>query len=257
MRKGFIRVLSVLLILPSLLLGRPATATESEFPDLQTLPPTDLRFDSATIDGTTHRVLRFSNVVWNAGQGPMDLRGVSSTTTKRTKVYQRIYDTSGSYVSQNVGEFTFHPEHNHFHFEGFSDFELWTKGTWDTWLASDRPQGTPYKVSPKNTSCVMDTYMVRRLTNTQSDPAYDSICGTSRQGLSVGWGDLYATPCTANGSTWGRTRSRITRTSCAPSPTPDNRLYESAAKGVQERESHTADEAVTHFRVSYEPLGDR
>ncbi len=180
----------------------------------------------------------------------MDLRGVSSTTTKRTKVYQRVYDTSGGYVSHNVGEFTFHPEHNHFHFEGFSDFELWTKATWDAWLVSGRTQGTPYKVSPKNTSCVMDTYMVRRLTNTPSDPAYDSICGTSRPDLSVGWGDLYRYTLYGQWIDLGTSQLPDNTYVVRSVADPDNRLYESAAKGVQDRESHAANEAVTYFRVS-------
>lgn len=129
MQRFLLWMLVATLVLPSLLIGKPlpASAAESEYPNLRTLPPTDLRFDSVVIGGTTHHVLRFLNVVWNGGDGALDLRGVSSFVSKRTKVYQSIYDTSGAYMSRNVGEFVFHPEHDHFHFEGFSDFELWTK----------------------------------------------------------------------------------------------------------------------------------
>ncbi|MBA2362209.1 MAG: hypothetical protein H0V86_01610 [Chloroflexia bacterium] len=109
---------------------RQAAASERcrvGIPEPQDVAAADLRFDSVVIGGTTHHVLRFSNVVWNGGDGALDLRGVSSFVSKTTKVYQRIYDTSGAYMSRNVGEFVFHPEHDHFHFEGFSNFELWTK----------------------------------------------------------------------------------------------------------------------------------
>jgi hypothetical protein len=69
-------------------------AATSLYPDLKTLTPTDLRFDTATIDGSTHNVLCLSNTVWNAGEGRMELRATTVKTTagKKTRVRQRIYD---------------------------------------------------------------------------------------------------------------------------------------------------------------------
>src|SRR5438309_6025092 len=41
------------------------------YPDLQTLPPFDIRIQN---DTTTHqKLLRFSNAIANLGEGPMDL----------------------------------------------------------------------------------------------------------------------------------------------------------------------------------------
>ena len=56
--------------------GMPAAgAVTALYPDLKTLPPRDLRFDrtdvSADGSGQIHDVLRFSNTVWNAGEGKL------------------------------------------------------------------------------------------------------------------------------------------------------------------------------------------
>ncbi|MDQ3328105.1 MAG: lysyl oxidase family protein [Chloroflexota bacterium] len=252
MQRFVLRILVATLVLPTLMMAEPlpASAAETEYPNLKTLPPTDLRFDSAVIGGATHQVLRFSNVVWNGGEGELDLHGVSSFVSKTTKVYQRIYDTGGGYVSRNVGEFVFHPEHDHFHFEGFSDFELWTQAGWDAWLASGRTQGRPYKVSAKNTSCVMDTYMVQRLPDTPNNPAYGSVCGTTKQGLSVGWGDLYAYYLYGQWIDLGANRLANNTYVLRSVADPDNRLYESSTKSATSRESATVNEAITYFQVT-------
>jgi hypothetical protein len=89
-----------------------------------------------TIDGRSERVLRFSNTAWNAGPGPLHLCGQTLPGATTTRVYQRIYDepspppncaAGGTYVEHLAGEFVFHPAHNHWHFEDFADYELWTR----------------------------------------------------------------------------------------------------------------------------------
>ena len=89
-------------------------AATSLYPDLKTQKPFDLRFDTATINGTTHKVLRFSNTVWNAGEGRMELRAktVRTTSGKKSRVTQSIYDDAGGYTSKNVGDMIFHAGHN-------------------------------------------------------------------------------------------------------------------------------------------------
>src|SRR3990170_8112899 len=105
------------------LLGSPETtqATSHErYPDLRTLVPKDLRFDTETIDGSLHHVLRLSNTVWNAGEGRLELRGESPPGVTKTRVYQRIYAAAGSLAfEEQVGEFDYHPEHGHWHFGDF------------------------------------------------------------------------------------------------------------------------------------------
>ena len=167
-----------------------ALAATPLYPDLQTRPPADLRFSTATINGTTHKVLRFSNTVWNAGKGPMELRAttVSTSSGKKTRVNQRIYDDAGGYTGKYVGDFVYHASHNHFHFENFADYELWTKADYDRWLSGG--QGQAQRRGTKTTFCLMDTGRVQALPGSPSS-AYYTQCGKTLQGISVGWGDTY------------------------------------------------------------------
>ncbi len=251
-----VRKLSLILAILFLVVGGlpPASVaaqeTTAQYPDLRTLPPTDLRYDTVTIDGAKRQVLRFSNRVWNAGQGPLDLRGISSVYSETTTVYQRVLDSSGALVTQHmVGKFTYHPQHDHWHFGDFSDFELWTKATYDSWLTSGRTKGTPYRRSPKTTSCVMDTNRVQNLPNTPATPAYGTVCGTKTQGLSVGWADLYGYWLYGQWVDLGTSRLANGQYVLRSAADPLNRLYESADKADARREGPPSNEAETYFEV--------
>ena len=58
----------------------PARAAVSLYPDLRTMPPSELRFATAVIDGSTHNVLRFTNTVWNAARARSSSPGISAAT---------------------------------------------------------------------------------------------------------------------------------------------------------------------------------
>ena len=232
--------------------GTPPTATPL-YPDLKTLPPEDLRFGTATINGSSRRVLRFSNTAWNAGQGPMDLyaRTVDTTSGKKTRVDQRVYDSAGNYTPYRVGDFVFHAAHNHFHFEGFANYELWTRTEYDNWVASGRNQGQAQRRGTKTTFCLMDTLRVQALAGSPSSAVYNE-CGKTRQGISVGWGDEYdySLPdqwIDLGTSTYRLPDGKYVLRSVAD---PKNVLYESANRSEASRESQQANEAVTFFTVS-------
>src|SRR5687768_12029596 len=169
-----------------------------QYPDLRTQAPRELRFDTASIDGVVRPVLRFSNTVWNAGSGPLHLVAKTDRQSKKSQVSQRIYSNSsasGQYDQRHVGDFVFHPAHNHFHFEDFAEYQLWPAAEWDQWVANGRPTGTEHAAlrgqGTKTTFCLMDTDRVdANLPGTPASAAYDT-CGRTTQGLSVGWGDTY------------------------------------------------------------------
>jgi len=144
-------------------------------------------------DGTTHYVLRFTATIWNAGQGPLELRGESDA---EHHAYQRIYDGSGGFADQPVtGGFMYFEPHQHWHFESFADYQLWPKDDFDQWLTSGRGQGQPRWQGSKTTGqdesfCIRDSDQVQSLTGAPGLPAY-SACDQSVQGISVGWGDTY------------------------------------------------------------------
>ena len=189
MRRSSLPVLTAIFVAALLSLATPQATTSQtatpQYPNLKTSPPYELRFDQVTINGTSQHVLRFSNRVWNAGTGPLHLVPENDRTTAKTKVYQEIYSTttaSGTPVERRLaGEAEFHPAHNHWHFQDFAKYELYTKAEWEGARGNKRGEGT------KTTFCIIDT---QRMSGTL--PARYTTCGqTDVTGLSVGWGDVY------------------------------------------------------------------
>ena len=224
----------------------PARAAVSLYPDLRTVPPSELRFSTAVIDGATHNVLRFTNTVWNAGQGPLELAG---SIGSNGSVTQNVYDDAGSAAPFPVGDnFTFHPSHNHWHFDDFANYQLWERSEYDAWVASGRSSGQARKVGSKTTFCLMDTSRFQSLPGAPSQSVY-SACGRELQGISVGWADSYRYSLPDQwidlGSAMLPDGSYVLRTVADPK----NRLYESAGRSDAARESEAANEAVTSFTV--------
>jgi hypothetical protein len=224
----------------------PARAAVTLYPDLRTVPPSELRFSTATIDGSTHTVLRFTNTVWNAGQGPLELVGNIGVNGSVT---QRLYDDAGSFASVQVGDnFTFHPAHDHWHFDGFADYQLWTKPEYDAWVASGRSQGQARTLGSKTTFCLMDTSRVQSLPGSPSKAVY-SACGRELQGISVGWSDSYRYTLADQWIDLGNAVLPDGDYVLRSVADPKNRLYESAGRSDAARESEVANEAITSFTV--------
>lgn len=240
----------VLIALPAL----PAQAAP-QYPDLETLPPRDLRFDRADVSqdgsGQMHNVLRFSNTVWNAGPGKLEMRGQIDPATKSGAAVQRVHDTNGSSTDTPVGSFYWHAVHSHYHYDEWGRYQLWTKADYDAWIASGRTQGTPDEVGVKTTSCVMDEEFIRHLPGTPypavfpSDGCFPNGQGLMVQGISIGWGDTY--------DYWRFEQWIDLDQGTLPDgqyvlrsvTDPTNKVYESANKDDTSRESQTDNEGVT------------
>jgi len=236
----------------ALLSASGARAATSLYPDLKTLEATDLVFDTATINGSTRNVLRFSNTVWNAGEGRLEIRPktVNTSSGKKTRVYQYIYDDAGGSMRKTAGDMVYHAAHNHFHFQNFARYELWTRADYDAWLASGGSQGQAQRRGTKTTFCIMDTYQVQDLAGSPSAPAYSECSNTRPQGLSVGWGDEYAYTLPQQWIDLGTSNLADGQYVLRSVADPTNRLYESANKNDQSRESEQDNEAVTFFSVA-------
>ena len=163
-----------------------APAGTAHLPDLQTAPPSDLRISRS--GGT--RLLRFSNTVWNAGSGPLELRPLNSGGA--TQAYQRIYshnDQGVWYLFSEVmiGTFTFHVAHNHWHFDDFAVYQIRN-------VNPDGSMGSLIKrAGTKQTFCIADTTQINASLEHSAPLTYPvSNCDQNNvQGLSVGWGDRY------------------------------------------------------------------
>jgi hypothetical protein len=228
-----------------------AQAPSPRFPDLRSLPPTDPILDWKTVDGATYYRLRFTASIWNAGEGPLELRGESSGD--RTRAYQRVYDDRGTFTERLVGDFTYHPGHRHWHFESFAEYELWTDADYEAWLTSGRQHGRPQWRGSKTTGqdesfCVQDSDLIEALPGSPPAEVY-SACDAQLQGISVGWADTYPFYLTEQWIDLGETKLADGHYVLRVVADPENLLFESENGDAPERESSEANEAVTVLDV--------
>jgi|SRR5687767_5899940 hypothetical protein len=153
-------------------------ACEPLLPNLRALPASDIRL---VLDARGDPVeLRFAATTWNSGSGQLRLVAKSiDTTAQKQRVDQRIFDNCGAFQDRTAGSFTWHQDHNHFHFDGYANYFLTPLGT--------QGQG---RNGSKTTFCIMDTTSVNMQLVGASSQIYGT-CGNTVQGLSVGWGDTY------------------------------------------------------------------
>src|SRR5262245_40352284 len=123
--------------------SRAGFAQTELLPNLVPLPASEI---SVVQSANGHTLLRFAAVNTNVGQGPLELvpGGIDGTGQQ---IFQRIYSTDGSFRDRLAGTMTWHPEHNHFHFNNFALYTL-------TALANTSGSG---KTSEKTSFCVEDT----------------------------------------------------------------------------------------------------
>jgi lysyl oxidase/pre-peptidase len=132
----------------------------------------------ASIEGSSQKLLRFSNAVPNIGVGPLELYGTVQPDGT-TFAYQRVWNDNATFSDYHAGTFVFegHESHNHWHFADFADYNLRS-------VTADGGVGALVATSQKVTFCLMD--VIR----------YDPAAGPStyrcdHQGIAVGWADVY------------------------------------------------------------------
>jgi hypothetical protein len=246
----------------------PASASAATllYPNLKTLAPRDLRLDRADVDAgeatVMHNVLRFSNTVWNSGPGRLEMRGLIDPKTDSGPAVQRVYDDSGGSTDFAAGSFYYHPAHQHYHYDDWGRYELWTKAGYEAWLASGRTVGEP-TVGAKTTSCMIDEEFIRSVPNQPYPPPYETggcfpdSQGRMLQGISPGWGDTYDYFRFEQWIDLGQNGVLADGRYVLRSVTdPLNKIYESAGKADASRESAEDNEAVTEFAVEGGALVD-
>jgi hypothetical protein len=161
------------------LVSSPAfAACDTLLPNLRPLPASDIQL-VLNAQGQPLE-LRFGATNWNSGEGRLELVTKNGDIgTLKQRVDQRLYDTCGGFQEVRAGDFTWHPTHNHFHFDGFANYFL-------------APLGNPNqgRNGSKTSFCIMDTSSVNPQLWGASAQTY-STCGNATQGMSVGWGDTY------------------------------------------------------------------
>lgn len=159
-------------------------------PDLRTLPPSDI---SLVVDPNSGRkFIRFSNSVLNAGPGVLEVHGNVDPVSGTIRVVQIANREDGTWLEHPAGEFHYHADHGHMHWHNFSLYQIWSAlpdGSLDRVRASSDKIGYCLRdVAPYMPSDTGE--MVTKLENIPTQPGYTS-CYWRRQGLSVGWYDIY------------------------------------------------------------------
>lgn len=239
-----------------------AAAATQLYPNLETLPPRELRLDRADVSADGHgdfrNVLRFSNTVWNSGPGKLYVHGHINPATGEGTAYQRVYDDAGGTVDYPVGRFYYHAIHYHYHYDDWGRYALFTKAEYDSWVAAGRPATLPsgVDIGVKTTSCILDEEFIRPFESTPWPAVFSgSGCGTDRdnnllEGLSVGWGDTYDYTRPEQWIDLGQQTLADGEYVLRSVTDEINQIYESPNRADATREGSVPNEGVTRFTIS-------
>jgi hypothetical protein len=156
-------------------------------PDLQMRAPYDLS-TIRTPGGRT--LLRASNAILSVGRGPVALLGHRSASSRRMSVRQRIYTTSGGFITlRSQGSIVFKHipgQGGYWKFVHAAKFELWTQG----------PTRHLVRTGPKLIYCFRDLQRLRPSARSPRSRVFgacdkDRRARSVRLGTSVGWADVY------------------------------------------------------------------
>ncbi|MBS1723177.1 MAG: hypothetical protein JSS66_09530 [Armatimonadetes bacterium] len=173
------------MILSALIAASVALAPTDELPDVSLLPSYLSQAFVTTNNpelpvGT--RALRFPTASVNLGQGRLELRG-STIVGDKQLVKQRIYRTDGSWWERDCGYFIYHPQHQHIHFEDWTQFLLRE-------MNPDGSVGAVVATGSKTSFCILEIVdWDPSKPHHYESPSYGS-CGQI-QGLRPGWSDVY------------------------------------------------------------------
>ena len=168
--------------------GRGDPCAGGVLPDLQTVVPKHLGIQNQQ----QREILRFSNGVANTGAGDWRMRPITDPGINEIiGGVQEVLDAQGNVVcSVPLGDFLFHPEHNHWHVSDIAAFDVrhalddGTGGAIGSILANGGVAS-----SIKTSFCLIDWYKLNDNANTKERVYWD--CYTSFQGVSPGWVDQY------------------------------------------------------------------
>ncbi len=151
-------------------------------PDLAPVAPYDLRV--VTEQGRTR--LRFTATFWNRGKGAMELNALGAASTDGDyPAYQRVFRPDGSFTERYVGTLFWHDVHSHYHYEDFGNYTLRLirpapGAFWHDSVATN-----------KTTFCLRDDLQIGAPSDGPKQPRTYDGCRGHRQGVSVGWADVY------------------------------------------------------------------
>ena len=126
------------------------------------------------------RLLRFATVAANVGEGPLDIiAGEDDGDSLQT--WQRIWTDEWRFTDRLSGEFVFHEEHDHIHFDAFERYRLLDDA------------GNVVAEAEKVSFCLRDSVRIATDSPTPVGPMLvdDGDCGNQQQIINAGFGDHY------------------------------------------------------------------
>jgi hypothetical protein len=128
-------------------------------------------------------LLRLTTAMANRGRGPMELNGGAILPNGSQEVYQRVYKEGGGWADHLAGTFTYHAQHEHIHFDNFASYSLRE-------ITPGNGVGDVRAAGEKISFCLLDVdHFDNSLAGSPPTMQYYE-CG-QRQGVSVGWSDVY------------------------------------------------------------------
>lgn len=169
-----------------------ATGYDITYPDLVPNVTEVLIWRPWIFDEATQRitfgapVLAFDTHAQNLGDVPVDLLASDLRNPATSTVEQCVAWTTNYVCRERVpaGGFSWHPEHSHFHYNDFAEYQF-RKTLADG--AIDYSAAGLLNISEKVSFCLMDSQRVR-------DDALlwrYTQCDSTNQGISAGWTDVY------------------------------------------------------------------
>lgn len=153
-------------------------------PDLQVGAMRDIFITRNPESG--EREIRFDTTVMNTGEGALELRGAYDEASDQVRVTQHLFTRDNDVEERLAGSFVYHEGHNHWHFEHFNLFELFTHhedGSLDQLVAA----------TDKMSFCLYDEdWIDPPLPNAPAVGVYPWCDDNEEiQGMSAGWSDTY------------------------------------------------------------------
>lgn len=185
-RFAFIPIVLALVLVHGL--GVPARAAAAT-PQLPNLKMAHLRDIAVSVENG-RRLLRFTTIMLNLGNGRFETRGYRASTDVSTlKIKQRVFDDAGGslyYPTNGVARYS-GDGHDHWHVQDVMTYELWNEA-----------MPTTVRRGAKHGFCFFDTtaWSLGLPNAAQASYYRQEWCGTAdvltnRTGISVGWGDRY------------------------------------------------------------------
>ncbi len=134
----------------------------------------------------TGNQLRLSNGTANIGPGKFHLYGGPDNGDGTQQVIQRVFKTDGSFTDRPAGNFVFHPSHNHIHVENWASYRL------REIIGPNDGVGPIVAEGEKTSFCIIDLGIYDTTVDNYNPQGEFFSCGSTIQGLSVGWVDVYS-----------------------------------------------------------------